>query len=88
MSSCEICESFKNTYFEEYLQVTVFFLVKSVSISIKSTDRYLYLHPDHIKRSAVYSQSSEAVAQSCSVKKVLLKISQNSQENSCARVSF
>ena len=31
---------------------------------------------------------SEAVAQRCSVKKVFLEISQNSQENTCARVSF
>ena len=31
---------------------------------------------------------SEAVAQRCSVKKVLLEISQNLQENTCARVSF
>ena len=31
---------------------------------------------------------SEAVVQRCSVKKVLLKISQNSQENTCARVCF
>ena len=31
---------------------------------------------------------SETVVQRCSVKKVLLKISQNSQENTCARVSF
>ena len=29
----------------------------------------------------------EAVVQMCSVKKVLLKILQNSQENTCARVS-
>ena len=28
------------------------------------------------------------VAQRCSVKKLFLKISQNSQENTCARVSF
>ena len=32
--------------------------------------------------------NSEAVPRSCSIKKVLLKISQNSQENTCARVSF
>ena len=32
--------------------------------------------------------AQEAVAQKCSVKKVFLKISQNSQENICARVSF
>ena len=30
----------------------------------------------------------EVVAQRCSVKKVLLEISQNSQENTCAKVSF
>ena len=30
----------------------------------------------------------KAVAQTCSVKKVFLEISQNSQENTCARVSF
>ena len=32
--------------------------------------------------------SQEAVAQTCSVKKVFLEISQNSQENTCARASF
>ena len=31
---------------------------------------------------------AEAVAQSCVVEKIFLKISQNSQENTCARVSF
>ena len=31
---------------------------------------------------------SEAVAQRCSVEMVLLEISQNSQENTCARLSF
>ena len=30
----------------------------------------------------------EAVAQRCSVKKVFSEISQNTQENTCARVSF
>ena len=30
----------------------------------------------------------EAVAQTCSLKKVFLEILQNSQENACARVSF
>ena len=32
--------------------------------------------------------STEAVVQRCSVKKMFLKISQNSQENTCVRVSF
>ena len=31
---------------------------------------------------------TEEVVQRCSVKKVFLEISQNSQENTCARVSF
>ena len=31
---------------------------------------------------------SEAVVQSCYIKKVFLEISQNSHENTCARVSF
>ena len=31
---------------------------------------------------------TEAVAQTCSIKKVFLEILQNSQENTCARVSF
>ena len=33
-------------------------------------------------------ESVEAVVQRCSVKKVFLDISQNSQENNCARVFF
>ena len=33
-------------------------------------------------------QLMEAVVRRCSVKKVFLEISQNSQENTCARVSF
>ena len=34
------------------------------------------------------SQNSEAISRMCSVKKIILKILQNSQENTCARVSF
>ena len=34
------------------------------------------------------NQNSVAIIQTCSVKKMLLKITQNSQENTCARVSF
>ena len=53
-------------------------------MSILSTEKY-----QMIKQ--VFLQTmfrTEAVAQRCSVKKVLLKISQNSQENTCARASF
>ena len=37
---------------------------------------------------STYIYNSEAVAQKYSVKKMFLEISQNSQENTCARVSF
>ena len=40
------------------------------------------------KHVVLFYFTSEAVVQSCSVKKLFLKISQNSQENTCARVSF
>ena len=35
-----------------------------------------------------FGRISEAVAKRCFEKKVLLKISQNAQENTCVRVSF
>ena len=41
---------------------------------------------EKLKNSA--NQEWVAVAQRCSVKKIFLKTSQNSQENTCARVSF
>ena len=34
------------------------------------------------------NNAQEAVAKKCSVKQVFLEISLNSQENTCARVSF
>ena len=46
----------------------------------------LVYYADNLKNPGF--EPAEAVAQRCSVKKVLLEISQNSQENTCARVSF
>ena len=40
------------------------------------------------RRQKVKSLHSEAVTQKCSVKKCVLEISQNLQENACARASF
>ena len=37
---------------------------------------------------SIFLKRTEAVAQKCSVKKVFLEISQNSQENTYTRVSF
>ena len=43
---------------------------------------------DILARNLCQKFNLEAVTQKCSVKKVFLKISQNSQENTCARVLF
>ena len=54
-------------------------------------DRCYWCRNEHCFRklhSKLLSILSEPVVQRCSVKKVLLEISQNSQENSCARDSF
>ena len=45
-------------------------------------------HCDEHDKTIKTRKSAEAVIQRCSVKKVFLEISQNSQENTCARVSF
>ena len=47
-----------------------------------------FLTAIHVGSSARSFAATEAVVQRCSVKKVFLEISQNSQENTCARVSF
>ena len=45
--------------------------------------QYLLLDFQH-----TFFKAIKAVAQRCSIKKVFLEISQNTQENICARVSF
>ena len=39
-------------------------------------------------RCIFFMNSAEAVAQKCSIKKLILEISQNSYENTCVRVSY
>ena len=56
------------------------FPLKSLSYNFRGNSIWL-THLNLLK-------GTEAVVQTCSVKKVLLEISQNSQENICARVSF
>ena len=46
------------------------------------------LHRTLTKKPLFLTRGAEAVVRRCSVKKVFLEISQNSQENTCARVSF
>ena len=47
-------------------------------------------HNKHISmiKFVIFYGDAEAVVQRCSAKKMFLKISQNSQENTCARVFF
>ena len=42
----------------------------------------------HFNKVAAKELKAEAVTQRCSVKKGFLEVSQNSQENTCAMVSF
>ena len=48
--------------------------------------RFTYLYKEKARASLV--SSAETVTRMCSVKCMLLKISQNSRENTCARVFF
>ena len=63
-----------NIYFSFFLALVDYSFYKS---TIESTVYYYYV-----------TYASEAVVRRCSVKKAFLEISQNSQENTCARVSF
>ena len=51
------------------------------------TKKYFFLGTFRATAST-HLQFAEAVTRRCSVKKVFLKISQNSEENTCIRVSF
>ena len=57
---------------------------KEISRLISKGMSNIYLHSPIEKN----ERSLEAVTQRCSVRKVFLEFSQNSQENTCARVSF
>ena len=59
---------------------------KNLGIVLAKTDLSKETKSDSKKRYSI--NFSEAVVQRCSVKMVSLKISQNSQENICAGVSF
>ena len=66
-------------------------------IILFNTDLYKSSFPTYSFKNLVFPKSvfcilfllrSEAVVRRCSIKKMFLKISKNSQENTCARVSF
>ena len=49
---------------------------------------YTLVYKSYVYKKICFTLLVEAAVQKCSVKKLFLKISQNSQENSSARVSF
>ena len=57
----------------------LFVLVKNHITKYNTNVRLMWQMQSHL---------TEAVSRRCSIKKVFLEISQNSQENTCARVSF
>ena len=73
MFSCDIFEIFKNTYFEEHMQTAASVKFQNPSINDCCYTQEIMLRSTHRRPS---------------VRKVFSEISQNSQENTCARVSF
>ena len=84
--SCGICETFKNIYFAEHLQVAA---SGSCKHSIWTCFEKKGIDSTEIfRKMKLPSPHPEAVVWRCSVDKLFFDISQNSRENTCARVSF
>ena len=79
-----IRSSCNNIYFQKVISHSL--SLHSVNVSV-STAQFTEHERNLLMKTEIYFEI-EAVAQTCSVKKVFLEISQNSQENTCARVSF
>ena len=80
MSSFAIPVVFKKSIFRNLTYV----LIETSSCHLHSCLHYV----SYQKNRLFYVEITEAVVQRCSIKKVFLGISQNSQENTCARDSF
>ena len=61
---------------------------RKLCMMIRKVDLTLGYSHSNIKVSFIIALPSKSVVRRCSVKKIFLKTSQNSQENTCARVSF
>ena len=65
------------------------YVVRKVQVSYRCDNKCVRVHDSKSNgRCIFFMNSTEEVAKRCSVKKVVLEISQNSQENTCVRVSF
>ena len=68
------------------MHLNVFFLYEETNFMM---DSFISVGPVYKLAGIVLTgQKTEAVVWRCSVEKMFLEISQNSQENTCARVSF
>ena len=69
----------------------MFFIILKV-LSLKQIEQFFGRLESDFKKNGIIQveciKFAEAVVRRCSVKKVFLEISQNSQENTSARVSF
>ena len=61
---------------------------KAFYFTVIQRTRDVYVQTSVRRIASIKHLATEALIGRCSVKKVFLKISQNSQENTCARVSF
>ena len=96
MFSCEFCEMSKNTFLHRTPLVAASVMTKKTmskdtnSRKVINFTPYLSADPFRVpfKQQESFKQYPQAVVLRCSVKKLFLEISENSQENTCARVSF
>ena len=88
---CEFCKIFKNTFFTGHLRTTPSDFSSLLQISIvgcsgigKSSENWCM----YDKKYSGYWHLSEVATGGALLKKLFLKVSQNLQENTCARVLF
>ena len=93
--SCEICEIFKNTFSYRTPLVTAseWTLLSSRLRNNKNFCWFLACFKDIFDSCILFPEKVDerklgAAVQRCSIKKLFVEISQNSQENTCARASF
>ena len=88
----KLYKNFKTKDF--YIILGVFFFLNLIFFSPKvynilcGTIQYVLIFANLSIERIISAKSSEPVTQRCSTRKVLLKTSQNSQENTCFRVLF
>ena len=76
------------TFTEEILNGKFNFLCSGFWLFLRIFITDVWKSPEYASRNFEKESISEAVSRKCAVKMVFLKISHNSQENACVRVSF